>query len=495
MTYTSFLFLVFLVAVTAAYFVCPLKYRWVVLLAGSIYFYYLSGPEYLPFIAADALISYGAARLIASHDRKTEKKKRLLILSVTLVLVIGFLCFTKFAKYFMPGKAIIVPLGISYYTFSTVGYLLDVYWSRYEPEKNILKYLLYLSFFPHILQGPIPRFNKLGPQLFEGHRFDYRRACFGAQLMLWGFFQKLVIADRLEMFVSSVYENPDGQYGFVLVLATFFYAIEIYTDFSGCVNMARGMSQILGIELEENFRQPYFSQSVEEFWRRWHMTLGGWFRDYLGMPVSISKPVKKWSKAARKKWGGAAGKRVVTVSALVMVWISTGLWHGTGWNYMIWAAWQGGIIILGVFLKDEFPKWNKKLHIKEDSRGFALFRIIRTFILVGMIPRVITHAPTLAAARTIFINTFKGTGIAQFKAGGLIQYGWSKANLAIAIGAILVQFAVSILKEKNISIRETIAARKLPIRWIIYLAALFAVIIFGIYGPGYNSVNFAYMDF
>ena len=461
MTYTSFFFLLFLTAVSALYFICPLKVRWVVLLAGSLCFYCIAGVKYLPFLLADALLSYGAARIISGKDRKKEKKTRLLYLTITLVVVIGFLCFTKFARYFMPGVSIIVPLGISYYTFTTVGYLLDVYWGRYPAETNFFTYLLFISFFPHILQGPIARYNRLAPQLAEGHRFDYQRVCFGAQLMVWGFF----------------------------------YAIEIYTDFAGCVNMARGMSQILGIELEENFRQPYFSQSVEEFWRRWHMTLGSWFRDYLGMPVSVSKRVKKWSKDARKKWGAQAGKNVVTVCALVVVWISTGLWHGTGLNYMIWAAWQGGIIVLGVFMKDHFTAWKKALKIKETAWWFRLFRIVRTFILVGMIPRVITHAATLKDAGTIFVNTFRGTGLARMRELGLSEYGWSKLNLAIALGSILVLFAVSLLKERGVEIRKTIAGFYLPVRWAIYLAAFFAVVIFGIYGPGYNPASFVYMDF
>lgn len=495
MSYTSFFFLVFLLGVLVLYFLFPLRYRWIVLLAGSLYFYILAGVKFLPFLLADALISFLAAGFISRLDKKTKKRQRICLLSVTLVALIGLLCFVKFAGYFLPAKSVIIPLGISYYTFSTVGYILDVYWGRYQPETNFLKYLLFVSFFPHILQGPIPRFDRLAPQLVEGHRFDYRRVCFGAQLMLWGFFQKLVIADRLDIFVSSVYNDCENQYGLVLLGATFFYAIEIYTDFCGCVNIAKGMSQMLGITLEDNFRQPYFSQSVEEFWRRWHMTLGGWFRDYLGMPVSISKPVKRWSKAARKKWGPVAGKKTVSICALVVVWFCTGLWHGTGWNYMIWAAWQGGIIILSVLLREQFITWKKALKIQETSKPFQLFRIVRTFILVGMIPRVITHAPSLAAARTIFINTFKGIGMTQLLHGGWTSYGWSRWHFGIACGAILLQFVVSVLKEKDVQIRETVAGFKLPVRWILYLGLLFVVIIFGIYGPGYDAAGFVYVDF
>lgn len=495
MQYTSFFFLLFLLVVTAVYFLFPLKVRWVVLFVASLVFYGMAGKEFLPWLLADALISYAAARQIDARDKKTEKKARWTILSVVLVVIIGFLCLVKFAKYLPFVGSIVMPIGISYYTFAAIGYILDVYWGRYAAEKNFLKYLLFISFFPHILQGPIARYNRLGPQLAEGHRFDYTRLCYGAQLMVWGFFQKLVIADRLDMFVSRVFADYENAYGLVVVLAVFFYAIELYTDFSGCVNIARGMSQILGIELEENFRQPYFSQSVEEFWRRWHITLGNWFRDYLGMPVSMSKPVKKWSKAARKKWGAEAGRRVVTISALVVVWLCTGLWHGTGWNYMIWACWQGGIIILGVLWKERYGRWREKLYIREESKGFQLFRMVRTFILAGMIPRLVTRAPSLHAALTMFGNLFRGSGLGQLTGDNLAALGWSRVNLLIALLGICIQLGVSILKEREVSIRQTVAGWILPVRWLIYLTAFFSVVIFGIYGPGYDPRAFAYMGF
>lgn len=531
MVFTSFSFLLFLVCVVAVYFVCPVKYRWVVLLIASGVFYGLANISFIPFIVVTAAISYLTARLIHKQntacteqiktlDSKEDKEKiqglkskckskcRGLV-TIAIVLIIGYLGITKFGQKFidwilmmsggeqpvLSAITIIVPLGISYYSFSTVGYMLDVYWKRYEPEKNFFKYLLYVMYFPHILQGPIARYDRLGVQFSQEHRFDYKRVCFGAQLIVWGFFQKLVIADRLNIFVSAVYNDYANQYGMVLLVATLFYAVQIYTDFAGCVNIARGVSQIFGFELENNFRQPYFSKSVDEFWRRWHMTLGAWFKDYLCMPVSVSKPVKNASKVIRKRFGSNAGKNVTTIAALIVVWICTGVWHGTGWNYVIWAVWQGGIIILSLMMEPLYDKSKKLLHINDQSVEWKAFQMVRTFILTGIIPRVIVRAASVSAALTIFTKIFTDFNFASLYDGTLLNYGLNKVHFAIALIAIAILIATSIMKEKGISIRESISKMHIVVRWLIYLFAFYSVVIFGIYGPGYDASAFVYMGF
>lgn len=529
MSFVSFTFLGGFLFLVLIYFICPVKLRWLTLLIASIIFYCVSGIEYLPFILLTAFISYMTALLVDKNYRKLDealskiqdkdeikqlkvksKKKCKKLIIAAMVLIIGYLCYTKFAQKIinlfvmsfdsslasgLSALTIIIPLGISYYTFSTVGYVLDIYWKRYPAEKNFLKYLLYVMYFPHILQGPIARYNRLGTQLCAEHHFDYKRVCFGAQLMIWGFFQKLVIADRLSIFVGAVYDDCENQPGSALLIATLFFAVQIYTDFAGCVNMARGMSQIFGIELEDNFRQPYFSTSVEEFWRRWHITLGAWFRDYLCMPVSVSAPVKKWSKAARKKWGNEAGKNVTTISALVVVWICTGLWHGTGLNYVIWGIWQGGIIILSVLMKDTFVKMKGYFHIDDESRDWRRFQLIRTFILTGIIPRVITRAPDLYAAADIFRSMFTRFDIWVLFNGSLYDYGLARPDFWLGVISIAVLFYISLLKERGVSIRETIAEKNIVIRWSIYLLAIMSVLIFGKYGSGYDAKSFVYMGF
>lgn len=529
MIFTSFSFIIFLTCVVVIYFLCPAKYRWTVLLIGSLIFYGMASKKFLPFIIATAAVSYLAARLMhkinADNTEKIshlEDKKEIQalkqksqrdcrkIVTVAIIFIIGYLACTKFGNTViewlrqssgnteqpvLSAISIIVPLGISYYSFSTVGYMLDVYWKRYEPEKNFFKYLLYVIYFPHILQGPIARYNRLGIQFSQEHRFDYKRVCFGVQLILWGFFQKLVIADRLAIFINAVYKDYMNQCGSILFLATLLYAVQIYTDFAGCVNIARGTSQIFGIELEDNFRQPYFSQSVDEFWRRWHITLGAWFKDYLCMPITIAKPVKNLSKSVKDKFGLEASKKVTMMIALIAVWICTGVWHGTGLNYVAWGIWQGGIIIFSLLMEPLYVKTRKYLNIKDTAIEWKAFRILRTFILTGIIPRVIVRAGTLDAAWVIFGKFFRDLQISALWNGQVFNYGLSKIHFVIAVMAILILLIVSVLKENGISIRERIADMNIVVRWFIYIAAFYAVVLFGIYGPGYDASAFVYMGF
>ncbi len=526
MVFTSASFILFLTCVTAGYFLCPAKYRWGVLLAASILFYGLADIRFLPFIFVTSGISFLTAKLIRQENdacaeqvsqlkekseiktcKENSKKKCRRMMTIAVVLIIGYLALTKFGNTLFDWLAsatgkqgfsawhIIVPLGVSYYSFSTVGYVLDIYWKRYQPEKNFLKYLLYVMYFPHILQGPIARFDRLGVQFSEEHHFDYERVCFGIQLILWGFFQKLVIADRVGIFVSAVYDDYANQHGAVLLAATLFYAVQIYADFAGCVNIAKGVSQIFGITLEDNFRQPYFSKSVDEFWRRWHMTLGSWFKDYLCMPVSVSKPVKNASKKIRKRFGSKAGKNVTTIAALIVVWICTGVWHGTGWNYVIWGIWQGSIIILSLLLEPGYQAVKEKFHINDTSKLWGAFQVVRTFILTGIIPRVIVRASSLGAAVTILQKIVIDRNISVLWDASMLDYGLDGINFLIAFVSILILIGVSVLKERGISIRESIGKKPLAVRWLIYLAAFYSVVIFGIYGPGYDASAFVYMGF
>ena len=530
MLFTEFRFLLFLAAVTAAYFICPLKHRWTVLLAASIAFYAIAGAKFLPFAFVTAALSFFTARLIDKENRNCEealkglkddraaakiykeksKAKCRRYMTAAVVLILLYLGYTKFGRTvvelvaaaagangegFSAAAFVIVPLGVSYYSFSTVGYVLDVYWKRYPPEKNFFKYLLYVLYFPHILQGPIARYNKLGVQFSQEHRFDYKRVCFGIQLIIWGFFQKLVVADRLNLYVSDVFRDCCNQHGVVLLLAAVFYAFQIYADFSGCVNMARGMSQIFGIELEDNFRQPYFARSVDEFWRRWHITLGAWFKDYLCMPVSVSKVVKNTSKTIKKKHGSEAGKQFITITALIAVWISTGVWHGTGLNYIIWAAWQCGIIVLSLLMEPTYGKMKSLLRIKDESVEWKAFQILRTFVLTGLIPRIIVRSASLSDAKMFFINMITSPNISALTDGTLFSFGMDRVNFVLAILGITVMFVVSVLKENGVSIRESISRMHIVVRWAIYIAAFYIIVIFGIYGPGYDASAFAYMGF
>lgn len=502
MSYTSFYFFVFLLALAVVYYILPLKFRWVALLCASIGFYISLGIKFLPFLLAAGVLSW-AVSFFLDKDRCAEKnvsqKVRKTVIIIAVIIQVGFLVYTKIARLITADLPLIVPVGLSYYTFSTVGYMLDIYWKHYNAEKNPLKVLLFVSFFPHIMLGPIARYDHLGPQLAEGHRFNYEQICFGVQLMIWGLFEKLVLSDRIGVFVDAVIDEGYDTYpGWLLAMAVFFYAVQIYTDFAGCVNIARGAAELYGIELEQNFNQPYFATSVEDYWRRWHITLGAWFRDYLCMPIAMSKPVKQMSKAARKKWGAQAGRTTMTAFPLIFVWIATGLWHGTGWNYVIWGVFQGGIIIISVILTPAFLKWKQALHIKDENPAWRLFQMLRTFLLAAIIPRIITRAPSLSAAWTIMkriVTDFQWTGMAGVHAVQFGALGMDKMNFIISVFGMLLLLYVGILRETGHSVRKMVAGYVIPVRWAIYLFVFLFILLFGMYGPSFDVSSFQYVDF
>ena len=388
----------------------------------------------------------------------------------------------------------IVPIGISYYCLSLIGYLADVYWKKERAENNYFKLLLFTLYFPKIVEGPISKYRIIGPQLTEGHSFDYQRVCFGLQRVLWGFFKKLVIADHLSIFVNTGFGNYELHAGSQLLVAAVFGAIQLYCDFSGCMDIALGDSECFGITLEENFKQPFASQSAAEFWRRWHITLGAWFKDYVFMPLAVSPRLMKITGFLRKKLGKRAGKIFSSVIPLVAVWILTGLWHGTGANYMVWGAYWGLLIILSTVFEPEFRKLTAWLKIDTSSSGFRFFQKSRTFWLF-VISRIITIPDSLEATRDVFRRIFINFAPWKLVDGSMLKLGISSSRfIVLALALILVGFVGS-RHEKGIKIREWIAARPLPIRWLIYYGVIFAVLIFGAYGPGYNASDFVYMQF
>lgn len=350
MTFISAEFYILLLFVVIAYFAIPLKYRWTALLMGSLVFYIFQGIEMLPMLLAATAVGWlsglGIGRVYSDEGQGAQeaKKKAKLVSGIGIIILIAVLTLVKCTRYMPESMAakIIVPLGISYYTFSIISYLIDIYRRKYQPEMNALKFLLFTAFFPKILQGPIARYDKLANQLYEGHRFDYRRTCFGLQLFLWGLIKKLVIADRLAIFTGNVFGDIPRMSGSMLLVAAIFATVELYCDFSGCMDMAFGVSQIFGVELEQNFKRPFFSKSAAEFWRRWHITLGAWFKDYVYMPVVTSPRMAKILQWAKKQFGARVGKSLMAVIPLAIVWILTGVWHGTGKAYVVWGVYWGG---------------------------------------------------------------------------------------------------------------------------------------------------------
>lgn len=520
MAITSVDFVLFFVFGILAYYICPVKHRWLVLLASSVCFYLISGIEYFPFIVFTTLTIWLASREIgkiwkkqeeyfhtcnvSSEQRKARKKKdkekARIVLVVTLCINIGFLVFGKLVNYFVCRVSstnslftnVIVPLGISYYTFTTVGYLLDVYWKRYTYEKNFVRFSLYSLYYPHIVQGPISRYNTLGQELLAEHRFSFDNLTKGAELILWGYFKKLVIADRLNIFVSNVFSDPIKN-GSIYTLAIFFDVIQIYADFSGYMDVVCGISQIYGIKLEQNFNHPFFSKSVTEFWRRWHMTLGGWFKDYVYYPLTVSKWLKSFRKKIGKLLPTIAAQFIVTAIPIMITWILTGLWHGTGAGYLSWGIYYGTLITISVVGHDAFIKLGKRLHIRMNCFSWRLFQMIRTFVIFAG-GRLLTKGSSLGSALQIIRRIFFGNNIGKLFDGSLFYYGLNQTNLVIAFSGALLLLLVSNIQNKC-NIREKLGEQNIVFRWSILLLGIFCILVYGVYGSTYSTSGFMYQQF
>lgn len=505
--FVSIWFLIFIIITLILYFSFPIKYRWIVLLTASIFFYSFSGLESLIFILLATNIAYITARNIENvyscKNYNRKKAKRYLILGIITTLCM--LLYSKIGnsliialKNILSLKSLsfreIIPLGISYYTFSIISYMTDVYWKKQKAEHNCLKLLLYVIYFPHILQGPIPRYKKLASQLYEGHSFNYKNLCFGLQRIIWGYFKKLVIADRFALLTSEVFGNSSSYEGLIFIIAAFFASVELYCDFSGCMDIALGFSEILSIHLDENFRQPFYSKSAAEFWHRWHITLGLWFKDYIYMPIVISPILAKISQKTKHIFNSRFAKNIMVIIPLSAVWLLTGLWHGTGANYIIWGCYWGTIIIFSTLFASEYKKLLKKFRINTSSKYYKRFQILRTCLLY-IISRLLTVPSSLEETSEIIQKIFKNFNIWVLFDETLYNIGLDRKDFWIGMIAILILWKISSLKEKGIHVREKIASYPIILRWLIYYIGILSIIIFGIYGSEHGGTTFTYMQY
>lgn len=524
MSFVSLSFFLFVAVFGTVYFVVPKKLRWTVLLGASLIFYWLVSGLLIFCLLATAATTYGgalwvervlqssasAAKSLEREQRRAAKalavrKCRWILLGV-MGLNFGFLAFLKYSGALFAGlsglggllgfavpdftRSILFPLGVSFYTFQSMGYLFDVYRGKTAAERNPLKFLLFVSFFPQIVQGPISRWKDLAPQLFEGHSFDYRQAKFGAQLMAWGAFKKLVIADHAAVLVNTVCGGyPEPYHGPVLFLAALFYSLQIYTDFSGGIDIARGVAQMLGITMTENFERPYFAATIADFWRRWHMTLGGWCRDYIFYPLSLSKPFNKLSKWGRNRLGNRVGKLLPVLCSQLIVFLIIGMWHGSQFKYIAFGLYHGAFIIGGILLEEPLSRLTDRLHIDRNAWWFRGFQILRTFLIVTF-GRYFSIAGSFRQALSMLGSTFRSAAVP-----GLFTLGLTAREMGILGLASLGLFAVSLLQEKGLVLRDWVEKRPAPLRWLIYFAGVMSIVIFGAYGTQYDATAFIYMGY
>ncbi|MBQ6843334.1 MAG: MBOAT family protein [Agathobacter sp.] len=525
MSYQSITFLIFSAIVILLYYIVPKKLQRYILLMANVFFYVCSDIKYIPFLTTTLITTYIVGRFIGRVYEKEEmlvkecespserkavkakhKAKAKKMLMVALILSIGLLAVCKYSLFalenlggILPKETlsaadelqIIVPLGISFYTFMAVSYVLDVYWKRYKAEKSFISYAVFLTYFPHIVQGPIGRYNRFKAQLpVGGIAFDSKAVAQGAQLVIWGLFKKLVIADRLNIFVSEIYGNYQDYKGLVLVIATVLYSIQIYADFSGCIDIVSGVSEAMGIKLQKNFNHPYFSKTIPEFWRRWHMSLGEWFKDYVYYPVSVSRLVKSVKKHCKIK---RVSELFASCLPIFVVWLITGIWHGASWNYVVWGLYYAVIMITSTVFEPAMQKLKEKFGIDDSRFSWKLFQMSRTFAIC-CIGRVFFRASDMDAAISIFENMLSGLYPKLVFGEKLYTYGLDKDNFMFAMFSIFILWAVDMLQER-MNIRQEIAKQGIVFRWTIIFLGIFAVLIFGVYGPGYDASTFIYEQF
>ncbi len=531
MAFTSGIFLIFLAFGLLVFYLIPKRFQWIWLLICSYFFYAMTSVKAMAFIMFTTITTFLAGRILGqlsaasakkikegkgvlSRDEKkaikneTKKKMRRVLLA-TLVANFGILAFIKYANFTIDnintlfqwtgsngeGLAhlnLILPLGISFYTFQSMGYIIDVYQGKYEPDRNIFKFALFVSFFPQILQGPIGRYNDLAHQLYEKHSFKLERVQYGLQLMLWGYFKKIVIADRIGILVNKVFDHYTDYGGVAVIAAVLGYSLWLYGDFSGGMDVVGGVAEMFDIDLAANFKRPYFAKNIGDFWRRWHITLGAWMKDYIFYPMTLSKGMLNFGKKAKKVFGDQIGRVLPIAFANIVIFLVVGIWHGAAWKYIAYGLYNGLIIAISSLLTPVYKKGLETFKINADGRLWHLWQIIRTFILVN-ISWYFDNAQSFSAAIYMMKSTVTHFCISNLWDGTLMQLGIGRMDYMILAVCTGVWFIISVLQEKGIKIRESIAGLPLVVRWALYAALIFVIPILGnneLWGGGFIYAQF-----
>lgn len=497
MLFNSLEFLLFFPAVCLCYYVIPDRVRYLFLLACSYFFYMCWNPEYALLILTSTVITYVSGLLIDSAEKIPDERKRVSrkkwYVALSFVSNLAILFFFKYFNFAadtavrLLGLAgisveiqafdVILPVGISFYTFQALSYTVDVYRKDIYAERNFFKYALFVSFFPQLVAGPIERSKNLLIQINEKHTFQFEQVRDGLLLMLYGFFQKVVLSEYLAIAVDSVYDAYKEATGFQLLAATVLFAFQIYCDFGSYSNIAIGAAKVMGFSLMENFDTPYFAQTVSEFWRRWHISLSSWFRDYLYIPLGGSRKGQM-----RKQFNR------------MMVFLVSGLWHGASWHFVVWGFLNGIYQVIGDLLQPVKKKLIKVFRVNENSFSHKLLRMLITFALVDF-SWIFFRASFMQGI--VIVKKIAGlTGETWFTWGNnLAAMGLTVQTrnlLVVSLGILLI---ADICKYRGICIREWLCRQGIWLRWLVCYGAIFGILIFGVYGPGFDASQFIYFQF
>lgn len=487
MILTSCAYLTLLVGLLLLYYVYPKKVQWILLLAFSIVFiiFATTDVKVYMYILFTVLVSYIGSNLIG---RVKDNKKKKIIQAITVILLVLQLLLLKYINFFGSSAinlinifganlnwnlfSIIVPIGVSYYTLIAIGYVIDVGRGKVNPQKNIFKHTLFVLYFPQLTSGPFTRYDQMENELYVEHNFEFENITFGFQRIIWGIFKKLVISERLAIIANTVFNGYTEFGGINVIIGAIAFTLQLYTDFSGCIDIVLGTSRTLGIKLPENFNTPFFSKTIPEFWRRWHMTLNTWFRDYIYFPL-----------------GGSRKGKVRTYVNLMIIFLISGLWHGAAWTYVIWGALNGLYSCIYKIADGVLnPFINKLRKIFGLNKERNTYKVMQMFITFGLtcFAFIFFRAETVSQAVTMIKN------IVSFQAIG--DLGLTSSDYIITLLSGILLFIVSILKQKY-NIREQIANQHIVIRYGIWIGLILIILLFGYYGVGYDSSNFIYQKF
>ncbi len=530
MLFTSYAFPAFIACLFLLYYLIPGRFQWKLLLAASYLFYFIAGPSWLLYILTTTVTVYFAALRIEnmglqqksylkthkdqlSKEEKKAYKDRVKTgqwrwLLTCLLLNLGILAvvkYTNFAIFNVNGLLraagsekqldfwdIALPMGISFYTFQALGYLIDVYRGTVAAQQNPFKLALFVSFFPQLIQGPISRFGDLARSLYEEHAFDARRFCFGLERILWGYFKKLVIADRILTGVNTIIRDTETYRGAYVLVGMMFYALELYADFTGGIDITIGIAQAMGIGVKENFNRPYFSKSVKEYWRRWHITMGTWFTDYIFYPISVCKPMLRLSRFARARLGENIGKRIPVYLSSFAVWLATGIWHGASWNFVVWGLGNWVVLMISQELEPLYARFHSHFDV-QGRGGYKLFQVLRTILVMSCLRTFDCYRDVPLTFR-MFGTLFTEHNWHILWDGSLLNIGLGIVDYGVLLAGLSTLVAVSLLQRRG-SIRERIAAKPYPARFLLWYGLFLAVLLAGAYGIGYDASQFIYNQF
>ena len=481
MNYTTIEFYIFIIIVCFIYYLAGLlfkgRFQWCVLLAGSVYFYFqvVKDTGSLCLLSFSIIVSYVSGLVC---QKELNRLFRRAVFLAGIVLTVFPLLLIKFNGTWINVKSNIVPpIGISFYTLQLIAYICDCYRRTIAAQTNFLKHVLFTIFFPHIIQGPIPKYDKLSEQLFSFHSYNSDLFMHGVQKIIYGFFLKLMIADKAAIFVNNVFDGKIEFVGGYIIIAAILYSFQLYTDFYSCTLLSQGVALMFGIHLSENFRHPYFALSIKDFWRRWHISLSTWLRDYIYIPLG----------------GGHEGKFRKYLNICITFLIS-GLWHGNTMQFLVWGGMHAVYQIMGECAKEAENKIYRKIGIGQKSAAYRIMKTVTTFSLVTL-AWIIFRAKSLTAGIVMIKNMFSYYNPWALFGMELFDAGLDRFDFVVLQNSILVLFVISYLQEKGISLHVWLQKQHLIIRWCIYIIGIVSIWIFGTYGYGFNAQDFIYGGF